>query len=92
MSSIVSGLVFLLTVLALCYLFERVMRMALDHSYRVKILDQNHMRDMLQLRQEHERQLAENTPPAPQISIPLTGLTIRFVRYTAEPDRQEIER
>jgi hypothetical protein len=91
MAGVMAGVFYLLSVLAFCYLFQRVMKMTLDHSYRMKILDQNHERDMTLLRQEYERQIAENAASAPQISIPLTRLNVRLVRYSNKPDHVEIE-
>jgi len=88
MAGVMAGVFYLLSVLAFCYLFQRVMKMTLDHSYRMKILSNNHERDMTMLRDEHQRLLAEATPPTPQISIPLTRITVRFVRYSSGWNQQ----
>ena len=93
MAGVMAGVFYIMSVLAVCYLIRQLTKIGIDHAYRMRILSNQHDRDMTELRNDHQRALAEATPPpAPQISIPLTRITVRFVRYSAGPDQEQIER
>jgi hypothetical protein len=75
MASVMAGLFYLLSVLAFCYLFQRVMKMTLDHSYRMKILNNNHDRDMTMLRDEHQQQIAAANPAPVRVDTTVIEVT-----------------